>query len=86
MTHKTFNKLIEYFEANKVKLFAKTEALLCKMLQQNFHTKDLYILDGRTVAAPFRRFDLLITYINNEKWWQEACKEVEKNKLTANRK
>ena len=51
-----------------------------------FHTKDLNSLDGRTLAAPFRRFDLLITYINNVEWWHKACKEVKKNKLTANRK
>lgn len=77
VTHKTFNQLLEYFEANKVELFTKAEALLCKMLQQNFSTENLYTLDGRTVAAPFRRFDLLIRYINNEKWWQKACKEEE---------
>lgn len=86
VTYKTFNQLKEYFEANKVELFAKTETLICKMLQQNFHTKDLNSLDGRTLAAPFRRFDLLITYINNVEWWHKACKEVKKNKLTANRK
>lgn len=61
-----------------------TETLICKMLLQNFHTKDLYSLDGRTLAAPFRRFDLLINYINNEEWWHEACKEVEKQLLKAN--
>ena len=67
--------MLEYFEANKVELFTKAEALLYKMLQQNFSTENLYTLDGRTVAAPFRRFDLLIRYINNEEWWNEACKE-----------
>ena len=47
------------------------------MLQQNFSTENLYTLDGRTVAAPCRRFDLVIRYINNEKWWQQARKEEE---------
>ena len=38
VTHKTFNQLLEYFEANKVNIFTKTEVLLCKMLQQIFST------------------------------------------------
>lgn len=69
--HRNFSVLIEYFESNKNRIFEKAEKLLSGMLQDYFRTKKLNLLDGRTLASPFRRFDLFDSYICNDIWWKE---------------
>lgn len=68
LTHKNFNTVRTYFEKNKESLFELVEQRLIAMLQDYLGTQNIYELDGRTIAAPFRRFDLMQRYINNVNW------------------
>lgn len=71
LTHKNFADIQKYFEENKNSIFSKGENLLKRMLQNYFGDENLHKLDGRTIAAPFRRYDLLERYVSNESWWKE---------------
>ena len=68
LSHKNFNDVKNYFEESKETLFEEAEKRLIEILQDYFRTQNVYELDGRTIAAPFRRFDLMQLYINNENW------------------
>lgn len=70
ISHKNFLELVSFFENNKNELYTVAENMLLKMISDNFGTKELYKLDGRTLAAPFRRFDLMLRYVNNAEWWK----------------
>lgn len=70
VTHKNFTTLIQIFNAGREQLFDKGENILKIMLQDYFGTNDLHNLDGRTIAVPFRRYDLFVRYIQNEDWWK----------------
>ena len=71
VNHKNFSNLLSDFEVSKEKLFVKGEELLRLMLLDSFKKDSLYGLDGRTIAAPFRRYDLISLYIENAAWWRE---------------
>lgn len=74
VNHKNFSNLLSDFEVSKEKLFVKGEELLRLMLLDSFKKDSLYGLDGRTIAAPFRRYDLINLYIKNADWWgKNAC-------------
>lgn len=40
-----------------------------EMLRNYLGISSLSGLDGRTLAAPFRRYDLIGRYIDNASWW-----------------
>lgn len=65
ITYKNFVFLKNEFEKSKEEIFTKAEQLLKIILQNYLRTKKLSLLDGRTLAAPFRRYDL-ISDINKE--------------------
>lgn len=45
------------------------ETSLCgKVIQENFNNNNLSEIDGRTMAAAFRKFDIVERYIINESW------------------
>lgn len=73
INHKNFFSLLSDFETKKEQFFMKGEELLRLMLLDYLGKESLYGLDGRTVAAPFRRYDLISRYIENEVWWKENC-------------
>ena len=73
VNHKNFSNLLSDFEVSKEKLFVKGEELLRLMLLDSFKKDSLYGLDGRTIAAPFRRYDLINLYIKNADWWGKHC-------------
>lgn len=56
------------FPANAVE---KGEGFLKMILQDYLGSNTLHDLDGRTVAAPFRRYDLMMQYIQNDVWWNK---------------
>ncbi len=68
LTHKNFQSIKSAFENNKETYFNTAEALLQEMLRDYFGNKPMESLDGRTLAAPFRRFDLMENYIKNPSW------------------
>ncbi len=68
LTHKNFQSIKSAFESNKEAYFSTAEALLQEMLRDYFGNKPMESLDGRTLAAPFRRFDLMENYIKNPSW------------------
>ena len=47
-------------------MYKKAEKALVSFLQRYFEGKELYEIDGRTMAAAFRRFDIIERYIKRE--------------------
>lgn len=73
INHKNFFNLLSDFEGKKEQFFTKGEELLRLMLLDYLDKDSLYGLDGRSVAVPFRRYDLISRYIENEVWWKKNC-------------
>ena len=71
VTHKNFSELLSDFEENRDKYFVHGEKLLKEMLKNYLGESNLYGLDGRTIAAPFRRYDFIGRYIDNNVWWNK---------------
>lgn len=70
VSHRNFQSLLSDFEGNKEDYFETGERLLKTMLESYFGESSLHRLDGRTIAAPFRRYDLIDRYIDNDVWWR----------------
>jgi len=64
ITHRNFNKILTVFEENKHAIYEKSEKYLIGCLHKHMNTS-LNGTDGRTIAAVFRRFDLIETYLKN---------------------
>lgn len=47
------------------------ESAMADILKNYFGQDDLAKIDGRTMAAAFRRFDILERYLKRESWWEE---------------
>ena len=75
ITHVNFEKVKSYFEDHKERLVNWAENSLIDILRKYHDLKDtdnLYDMDGRTIAAAFRRFDIVEQYIKNESWWENC--------------
>jgi len=59
LTHKNFLEIKDYFNANRNDLYDEAEQHLLKHLKRDFGEESLEDLDGRTMAAAFRRFDFV---------------------------
>jgi hypothetical protein len=59
ITHINFNKIKKYFDDNQDDLYYDAEQLLLSRLKRYFGEEDLEKLDGRSMAAVFRRFDFV---------------------------
>jgi hypothetical protein len=59
ITHTNFNEIKNYFDTHRDDLYNNAEQHLLKHLKRNFGTDSLFNLDGRTMAAAFRRFDFI---------------------------
>lgn len=74
LTHSNFVLIKDYFEKNKEALVSWAEFALIDVLRSYFgwpSDSPLTDIDGRTMAAAFRRFDIVERYIKNENWWKE---------------
>lgn len=69
LTHENFEEVKEYFDQNKEFMYSKAENAMVLILQNYFNHDILAEIDGRTMAAAFRRFDILERYLKNELWW-----------------
>ena len=68
LTHKNFEEIKAYFETHKDDLYQLSQNKLIDVLKEHF-SKDLEKVNGQTMSALFRRFDLVETYFKDEKWW-----------------
>lgn len=59
LDHKTFDVVLNKFEEFKELYFDEAEHQLTRVLLEHFKVTTLQEIDGRTIAAVFRRFDLL---------------------------
>lgn len=71
ITHINFNEIKNYFEQNKELMYSKAEQAMVNILKDYFNNESLSRIDGRTMAAAFRRFDIMERYLKNEMWWEE---------------
>lgn len=74
LTHVNFNEIKVYFEQNKELMYSKAETAMVDVLKDYFNSEKLWEIDGRTMAAAFRRFDLMERYLKNELWWESNIK------------
>lgn len=74
LTHVNFDGTRQYFEENKDLLYAGAETLMTEILTEYFNQDMLSEIDGRTMAAVFRRFDILERYFKNKAWWDTHFK------------
>ena len=66
LTHTNFESVMNCLENSKEEIYKKAEKALVSFLQRYFEGKELYEIDGRTMAAAFRRFDIIERYIKRE--------------------
>ena len=64
LTHINFEQERNSFELNKESFYAEEEIRLVQILKKYFNQENIQNIDGRTMAAAFRRFDLLLRYLN----------------------
>lgn len=69
LSHANFDKTKKYFEQNKELMYNKAETVMVDVLKDYFNNDDLARIDGRTMAAAFRRFDIVERYLKNRAWW-----------------
>ena len=74
LTHANFERVKSYFDAEKVSLVTWAEEKLKSVLEEYFHLGEgssLSDIDGRTMAAAFRRFDIVESCLKNQAWWDK---------------
>ena len=64
LTHINFEQIKNCFELNKELFYAEEERRLVQILKRYFNQENIQDIDGRTMAAAFRRFDLLLRYLS----------------------
>lgn len=69
LTHVNFFDVKQYFEDHKEALYTRAEVLMTQILNEYFNVQVLRDIDGRTMAAAFRRFDILERFLKNKIWW-----------------
>jgi len=68
LTHKNFSQIKKYFDNHKFDLYQLSQKKLIETLKEHF-LNDLENVNGRTMSALFRRFDLVETYFKDKEWW-----------------
>ena len=63
LTHLNFDMVKNCFEEKKEQFYEEEEQRLVSILKDYFNQKNLAEIDGRTMAAVFRRFDILLRYL-----------------------
>lgn len=74
LTHVNFNTVFDCFNEQKDSLYSKAESQMVKILVDYFNNSDLGSIDGRTMSAAFRRFDILERYLKSQDWWDKHMK------------
>lgn len=69
LTHQNFREALDFFEREKEAMYQKAETAMVAILKNYFNSDVLKEIDGRTMAAAFRRFDLLERYLKKKQWW-----------------
>lgn len=69
LTHVNFLEFRDYFEEYKEDLYNNAQNNMTVILTEYFNSLSLGEIDGRTMAAVFRRFDILERYLKNADWW-----------------
>lgn len=72
LTHQNFTLIREYFDTNKEVLLNWAEKHMVSILREYFGLdgdESLSKIDGRTMAAAFRRFDIVERYFKDDMWW-----------------
>jgi hypothetical protein len=64
VTHRNFYSIKEIYDQNKELIYHKSEEFLVDCLHDHLHS-NLHGIDGRTIAAIFRRFDLVEKYMKD---------------------
>lgn len=64
LTHINFEQVKKCFELNKEQFYEDEERRLVQILKRYFNQENIQDIDGRTMAAAFRRFDLLLRYLS----------------------
>lgn len=70
LTHVNFQEVKDYFEQNKEWMYHKAETAMVDILKDYFNNNELSKIDGRTMSAAFRRFDIMERYLKSESWWE----------------
>lgn len=65
LTHINFDVVRQSFENDKEELYKEAESILGESLEKYFNKEALELIDGRSMAAAFRRFDMLERYLKN---------------------
>lgn len=63
LTHVNFDEVRRKFDEKKELLYEEAESILGTALEKYFNGDDLEQIDGRTMAAAFRRFDMMERYL-----------------------
>ena len=71
ITHINFYEIKNYFDQNKELMYSRAEQAMVDILKNYFNNESLSEIDGRTMAAAFRRFDIMERYLKNEMWREE---------------
>ena len=70
ITHINFYEIKNYFDQNKELMYSRAEQAMVDILKDYFNNESLSEIDGRTMAAAFRRFDIIERYLKNKIWWE----------------
>ena len=70
ITHINFYEIKNCFEQNKELMYSRAEQAMVDILKDFFNNESLSEIDGRTMAAAFRRFDIIERYLKNKIWWE----------------
>ncbi len=68
LTHANFDKMKKSFEKYKELVYNGTETAMVGVLKHYSNCDDLPEIDGRTMAAAFRRFDIVERYLKNKRY------------------
>ncbi|MBQ8708303.1 MAG: AIPR family protein [Succinivibrionaceae bacterium] len=74
LTHISFGSVRDRFSAEKDSLAAWAEEKLKNVLREYFNLgegRSIAEIDGRTMAAAFRRFDIVEKCLRNQQWWND---------------
>ena len=64
LTHLNFREVQQCFTESKESFYQESESQMVEILKDYFNEESLEKIDGRTMAAAFRRFDILLRYLS----------------------
>ena len=79
LTHVNFREVRDAFEQEKEQMYHQAEKAMTDILKNYFGQNDLTQINGRTMAAAFRRFDILERYLKKESWWEDNMQGKERD-------